>query len=84
MVREAIACGCPVVSVSVGDVERWVNLSSAGQICEYDAQSLSLALEKVIGENQMANSRIALEYSVEKTTERILDIYLNLVSNNGH
>lgn len=84
IVREAIACGCPVVSVSVGDVERWVNLSGVGQICDYDAQSLSLALEKVVGENQMANSNIALEYSVEKTSERILDIYLKLVSNNGH
>ena len=83
IVREAIACGCPVVSVRVGDVEKWVDLSRAGQICQYDAECLSSALGKVIEERQIANSSIALEYSVQKTTERILDVYLNLESSNG-
>ena len=83
IVREAIACGCPVVSVRVGDVETWVVLSRAGQICQYDAESLSLALGKVIEERQIADSSIALEYSVQKSTERILDVYLDLENTNG-
>ena len=84
MVREAIACGCPVVSVRVGDVEKWVDMSRAGQICGYDAEIIGSALEKVIIENQVANSEIAREYSVEKSTERILNIYSSLVRANGN
>lgn len=75
IVREAIACGCPVVSVNVGDVKKWVDLSRSGQICEYDAQDLSSALIKVIREKQVSDFSIAQEYSVKKSAEQIIDVY---------
>lgn len=84
IVREAIACGCPVVSVNVGDVEKWVDLSRSGQICHYDSECLSLALFKVIKEKQAADSSVAQEYSLKKSAERILDVYLKSENSNGH
>lgn len=83
VVREAIACGCPVVSVDVGDVEKWVLKSDAGQVCKYNAKSLAFAMTKVIEEGQVANSEIAFDFSLQKSASRIFDVYLKVRNNNG-
>ena len=74
-VREAIACGCPVVSVNVGDVQNWIKKSGAGAVCGYDSGQISqLAFESLVS-NARANSGIAKNYSVESTAAELLTIY---------
>jgi teichuronic acid biosynthesis glycosyltransferase TuaC len=74
-VREAIACGCPVVSVNVGDVQHWIKESGTGAVCGYDSAQMSqLAFESLMS-NARANSGIAENYSVESTAAELLNIY---------
>ena len=76
IVREAIACGCPVVSVRVGDVDKWVRLGKAGAVVKHDPALLAKMLEKVLlCNNKKVNFRVSEKYSLEKSTELILKIY---------
>ena len=74
-VREAIACGCPVVSVAVGDVHKWIGMSGTGAICGYDSAQLSgQAYESMISGNR-ADNRIAHKYSVESMAIELMRVY---------
>lgn len=75
IVREALACGCPVVSVRVGDVEKWVKLGKVGGIVNYDSKLLASMLEKVLMSNSRVNCKVAEKFSVKTSTDLILKIY---------
>jgi teichuronic acid biosynthesis glycosyltransferase TuaC len=76
IVREAIACGCPVVSVRVGDIDKWVKLGRAGAVVEYDPVLLARMLEKVLfNYNKKVNFEVSEKYSLQRSTELILKIY---------
>ena len=74
-VREAIACGCPVVSVTVGDVDKWIGMSGAGAICGYDSAQLSQQAYLTLVSEGRANSTIAHNYSVESMAIELMEVY---------
>lgn len=78
VVREAIACGCPVVSVNVGDVAHWIELSAAGNLCAYSAEELSLALIEVLKSNIRSNHHISHLFSTVSSRDKINEIYSEL------
>jgi glycosyltransferase involved in cell wall biosynthesis len=78
VVREAIACGCPVVSVDVGDVRNWIDASGAGATCRYVPSELSIALRQTIDLKQRSKHEIAANFSTEATAVSIVDIYRHL------
>jgi teichuronic acid biosynthesis glycosyltransferase TuaC len=78
VIREAIACGCPVVSVNVGDAKRWIDASGAGATCVYDPTELSNSLCDVISRKQRANHKIAVDYSLNSVAKSIVGIYSEL------
>jgi glycosyltransferase involved in cell wall biosynthesis len=45
--REAIACGCPVVGVDVGDLSQWLD-----EVQERDASKIADAIERVLSKGQ--------------------------------
>jgi teichuronic acid biosynthesis glycosyltransferase TuaC len=76
IVREAIACGCPVVSVRVGDIDKWVKLGKAGAVVKYDPVLLARMLEKVLlYNNKKVNFKVSEKYSLQRSTKLILKIY---------
>jgi teichuronic acid biosynthesis glycosyltransferase TuaC len=83
VIREAIACGCPVVSVNVGDAKIWIEASDAGAICHYDSTELSNSLYNVINRKQRANHKVALGYSTTSVAESIVGIYSELKGRNN-
>ena len=48
VLKEALACGLPVVSVDVGDVARWVSHPGAGEIVAADPAALAAGLRRVL------------------------------------
>jgi len=80
IVREAIACGCPVVTVPVGDVRKWVEMSDAGGVGGYDASSLADILRETLTKDVYVNTSIAQQYSLDNSKNQLLKIYRDLAN----
>ena len=75
VVREAIASGCPVVSVDVGDASRWVHMSKAGHLASYDPIELSEGVIDTIKNPVLPNYSIAQLYSVDYSAQILAKVY---------
>jgi glycosyltransferase involved in cell wall biosynthesis len=75
VVREAIASGCPVVSVDVGDTSRWVHMSKAGHLASYDPIELSQGVIDTIKNPVLPNYSIAQLYSVDYSAQILAKVY---------
>ena len=77
VVREAIACNLPVVSVDVGDVRQRIGNIEGCVVCEDDrAGTISEALVQVLERNvEMNASETVLELDEGRISEKILAVY---------
>lgn len=82
VVKEALACNLPVVSVNVGDVhERLQGLPGCYLCPEDDADTIARGLQQVLESEQRFQGRQAvIEMSLENTAEKILQVYLAVLS----
>lgn len=76
VVKEAIACALPVVSVDVGDVAKQLEGVTHSTVAQRDARALATAVDDVLRSRQRSNGpeRVAV-ISLERTAERIVEIY---------
>lgn len=78
VVKEAMACNLPVVSVPCGDVpERLINVWPS-KVCDYEAENLAQALKEVIDINIRSNGReVLMEQGIDQssTISRLKAIY---------
>jgi glycosyltransferase involved in cell wall biosynthesis len=83
IVKEAMACKLPVVSVPCGDVvQRLVGLSP-GRIVDYNAGELAAAMAEVLVAGSRSNGRQRLEsqgLAISAISERLAAIYLGLTA----
>jgi teichuronic acid biosynthesis glycosyltransferase TuaC len=83
IVKEAMACERPVVSVDVGDVALQLRGIPGCHLAEADPGALASALESVFRGPRRARGRArAAEVSVEVTSGRLLEFY-NFLLRNG-
>jgi glycosyltransferase involved in cell wall biosynthesis len=79
-VKEALACNVPVVSVDAGDVRERLAGVAGCEIAEPTAEDLAKKLELVLSAGGRVDARGTLaEISVERTGERLVEIYRMLV-----
>lgn len=57
VIKEAMACGCPIVSVDVGDVAKMIDSTEAGTICANTPDALSAALKPILDNPRRTNGR---------------------------
>lgn len=76
IVREALACGVPIVSVEVGDVRRWLADLEGTRIVERDPAEIGRALAELIaaGVRPDAGSITSL-FDEESSRDAVLEIY---------
>ena len=77
VVKEALACNLPVVSVDVGDVRERIGNVEGCVVCEDDApQTIARALEHVLRNYSRVNGREAVaDLDEQKVAERIIEVY---------
>src|SRR6266446_6489010 len=84
VVKEALACDLPVVSVPVGDVALRLQGVAGCELCADDRpETIAAARERVLRRDQRIDGRDAVRpLDEELLTQQVLDIYRSVV--NGH
>ena len=84
VVKEAMACGCPIVSVDVGDVaERTSGVEGCYVVPTREPKDIAEALQKALAFNGRTNGReriIAMGLSNEQVAKRLESIYENVLA----
>lgn len=86
VIKEAMACRCPIVSTDIGDV-KWVFGNTDGcYITSFEpedvAEKLKLALDfgKTVGKTKGKERIVELELDSETTAKKIISIYKQLIN----
>ncbi len=87
VVKEAIACGVPVVTTDVGDVRQVTRNDLVGNVVDKDELKFANALVRFITLNEKERKRveeecvkISMEFSPEHVFKKVLDVYKSLVN----
>jgi glycosyltransferase involved in cell wall biosynthesis len=76
VVKEALCCDLPVVSVPVGDVERWIRIAPGCQLVDRDPTAIAEALEEVLQRAGRVEGRaVRDEVALEPIAARVLSAY---------
>ena len=82
IVKEAMACNLPVVSVNCGDVAERLRAVRPGAVCNYDAKVLGRAVAEVFKAPLRSNGReqiIVQGLSASVVASRIIEVYMRLL-----
>ena len=80
VVKEALACNCPIISTDVGDVKELVNSTRNCYIVEYDAKHIEQRIRDILSSNKKSNGRAAVKHlSLEKVAKDVYSIYKRVV-----
>jgi glycosyltransferase involved in cell wall biosynthesis len=83
VIKEAMACGCPIVSVDVGDVaERVDGVEGCYVVRTREPKDIAEALQRALAHEGKTNGRARIQemgLSNEQVAERLMAIYQSLV-----
>lgn len=84
IVKEAIACNCPVVSTDVGNVREVISYKDNSYITSYNAKEIEDAIKKILrSKDSISNTKIDLqEYGLNRTALKIKEVYRRTLKNN--
>ena len=82
VIKEALACGCPIVSVDVGDVRERIEGIDGCYISTSNVQSLAVALKRALAFGRTTLGREAIirdRLTNTQVSARIMDIYSSIL-----
>ena len=85
VIKEALACNLPVVSLDVGDVRERLERVSGCEVCANDRpETIAASLERVLRTGQRIMGRDAVQ-NLDETlvTEKIITIYKSVLTRSG-
>ena len=85
VVKEALACNLPVVSVDVGDVEQRISQVEGCELCTDDSPELvASALERALLRGKRVEERESVEHLSETAiTQKVISIYRSALASSG-
>ena len=76
VVKEALACNCPIISTDVGDVKKLANGTKNCYIVEYDAKQIEQRIRDILSSNKKSDGRAAVKHlSLEKIATDVYSVY---------
>ena len=82
VVKEALACDLPVVSVDVGDVEERIGQVEGCELCRDESpEAIANALEKVLRRGARVAGRVSVEHLCEQAiTDQVISVYRSVLA----
>lgn len=76
VIKEAMACNCPIVTTDVGDVQDVISKAENCYICPPDPVQISEKLQKILSTTLRSDGRKYIEsYDNKAIVERVLKVY---------
>ncbi len=84
LIKEAMACNCPVVSVDVGDVKNIISDVNGCYITSYESKKIAGNIQQTLDFEERTNgwkNILNLGLDLESVANKVLDIYRSAVKN---
>lgn len=76
VIKEALACNCPIVSTDVGDVRELIAKVSGCYLTQFDKHEIAAKINDAISFNQRTNGSEAIKHlNSERIAEKLITIY---------
>ena len=84
VIKEALACNCPIVATDVGDVKEIINNSNGCFLTSFDANDIARKLNIALEFKGKTNSRENISYlDNKKVADKIINLYKSLLRKNN-
>lgn len=81
IIKEAMSCNCPIVSVNVGDVKDVISKTENCYISSFNPIEISQYIDRVLNSNKETIGRDKVEeYSMDKIADKIFKIYKRIIN----
>lgn len=77
-VKEAVACGCPVVSTDVGDVREVIDGVSNCYLSTYEVDDVVNGMQKALAVGHLQKTHIPERYTAEYIAKMIFELYTDI------
>ncbi|HWY11250.1 MAG TPA: glycosyltransferase [Bacteroidia bacterium] len=83
VIKEAMACNCPIVTTNVGDIQEVTKGTANVIIVPYNSEKISGAMSVILKESKRSNGREFIKpLSSDLIAERIIEIYKEVIKIN--
>ena len=82
IIKEAMACNCPIVSTDVGDVKEVIGNTEGCYICSYDPEDVADKIKKALDFGKKTNGREKIKHLDQKIiAQKIIGVYNRVLDN---
>jgi glycosyltransferase involved in cell wall biosynthesis len=82
VIKEAMACNCPIVSTDVGDVKKVISNTEGCDICSYDPENVADKIKKALDFGKRTDGREKIKHLDEKIiAQKIIGVYNEVFEN---
>lgn len=81
VIKEAMACNCPIVSTNVGDVKEVIGNTEGCYITSYDPEDVAKKIKKAIAFGKRTSGRNSIQHLESSViADKIIDVYKKVLS----